>query len=1016
MLIALVLICACSATTKVKAQSTCATAVSFTPTAYYNATTYNIADSLYWLKFVAPDSTIFLKVVSPNQTPKATITHIYLYSGACAALTLLQRKGNSDSLAIHQGSLTIGNTYYVKVNRTATTSAYFALAYNYGPIIVHGYADNCHGTICDTIMNYFPNIHYDYHFGDTNPNAPFTHLSISPIAGTSMAVFCVPASAGELVLADYQLFTPNDSFNVQRDTFRISACCNAATIEFNDITVTTDDTLKGTYVVNGTVILNANIVLGGTTGGIFHSATLFMGPYAQIFVCPGKTLTIDSSIVQAGCDVMWNCIYLTNNTSNLIVKRHSTIRDGINAIVSKNGGVFNINASTLTENYKNIVVHYYNNNHSGRITKSLINCTGVLDAPYHSQGTYLGIEADSVKKLFVGDSTTSVQNHFDIPNFGTVEHTTYGIFGNDSYIYAYNNLFSNFGTNYAYTTQVGLPYCGIYTKAINANVLLPLSALRVGYSAAVGYFKRNTFHNCEYGIQTTDSKFTSIYDNTFLYDHLGTTSYNNWGDAIFNYFVNSSPAITSILKNNFTTYAEAVFVWNNQATNIQCNNITIANDPGTDPSFQLFGIAADYCPYAVISSNPVTGSSSTDVNMSGLHVESGYGTTMGCNSSGTVGNAIMFGGNCTPNTVIYKNGMSAYHVGLYLNSALIGTQGAATNPNGNTWMTAGTRNDTWAVGINGNTSPFFVGAIGTMYYPAINGSSGVLPLVPTATAYSTTLTCTSCSSIGPADMDQGELIAGTANSELMDIAQGTSLTSLTDENKWLTKYFAYNDILLNNIPTTGALTSFMQTNQSSDIGLLTQVNSLIESGNYAQAIMTVGNITTTSSMAANLKSFFTLYVGNLAAGSKYILSTAQNATLITMAQQCPYTYGPAVYHARAYLRACGDMTTYQNTCEVLPTPANAKLVNPNNIQQDIPISIYPNPAKDKLNVLATLPLGASGEINIYDAIGNKVLTLSLTEGENNMEVNLSNIAAGVYFYKVKVENQTVKSDKLIIIK
>jgi len=86
------------------------------------------------------------------------------------------------------------------------------------------------------------------------------------------------------------------------------------------------------------------------------------------------------------------------------------------------------------------------------------------------------------------------------------------------------------------------------------------------------------------------------------------------------------------------------------------------------------------------------------------------------------------------------------------------------------------------------------------------------------------------------------------------------------------------------------------------------------------------------------------------------------------------------------------------------------------VEKEENISVYPNPAKDKLNVIATLPLNTSGEINIYDAIGNKVLTLPLTEGENNLEVNMSNISAGVYFYKVIVENQTVKSDKLVIIK
>jgi hypothetical protein len=45
-----------------------------------------------------------------------------------------------------------------------------------------------------------------------------------------------------------------------------------------------------------------------------------------------------------------------------------------------------------------------------------------------------------------------------------------------------------------------------------------------------------------------------------------------------------------------------------------------------------------------------------------------------------------------------------------------------------------------------------------------------------------------------------------------------------------------------------------------------------------------------------------------------------------------------------------------------------------------------------------------------------VLTLNLTEGENSMEVNLTNIAAGVYYYKILVNQQLIKSDKLVIIK
>ena len=82
------LIAAWIATIDVKGQSMCSNTVTFTPTQTYTATTYNINDSIYWLKFVATSSNVFLKIVQPNNTPVAAITHIYLYSGTCRSLNL----------------------------------------------------------------------------------------------------------------------------------------------------------------------------------------------------------------------------------------------------------------------------------------------------------------------------------------------------------------------------------------------------------------------------------------------------------------------------------------------------------------------------------------------------------------------------------------------------------------------------------------------------------------------------------------------------------------------------------------------------------------------------------------------------------------------------------------------------------------------------------------------------------------------------------------------------------------
>jgi len=121
--------------------------------------------------------------------------------------------------------------------------------------------------------------------------------------------------------------------------------------------------------------------------------------------------------------------------------------------------------------------------------------------------------------------------------------------------------------------------------------------------------------------------------------------------------------------------------------------------------------------------------------------------------------------------------------------------------------------------------------------------------------------------------------------------------------------------------------------------------------------------------------------------------------------------------ARSYLRACGDTLFYNNICEVTVNPGNARIMAPqSNETQGIMVNVFPNPANDKLNVSATLPAGVSGEIIFYDGIGNKIASEKLAEGANTTEIDVSKIAAGVYYYKAYANHQQFKTNKLIIIK
>ena len=64
------------------------------------------------------------------------------------------------------------------------------------------------------------------------------------------------------------------------------------------------------------------------------------------------------------------------------------------------------------------------------------------------------------------------------------------------------------------------------------------------------------------------------------------------------------------------------------------------------------------------------------------------------------------------------------------------------------------------------------------------------------------------------------------------------------------------------------------------------------------------------------------------------------------------------------------------------------------------LSIYPNPAKDQLFVETEM---AVEEISVYDVFGRQQLAIS---GQQSA-VDVSNLSNGVYFVKVKSENNEV---------
>lgn len=77
---------------------------------------------------------------------------------------------------------------------------------------------------------------------------------------------------------------------------------------------------------------------------------------------------------------------------------------------------------------------------------------------------------------------------------------------------------------------------------------------------------------------------------------------------------------------------------------------------------------------------------------------------------------------------------------------------------------------------------------------------------------------------------------------------------------------------------------------------------------------------------------------------------------------------------------------------------------------------YPNPSANSTTIDVNLKENAKMDIAILDNMGQVIYTTRIdgNQGSNKIDVNLSNLSSGIYFYQVKVENSKPVTKKMMI--
>jgi plastocyanin len=156
----------------------------------------------------------------------------------------------------------------------------------------------------------------------------------------------------------------------------------------------------------------------------------------------------------------------------------------------------------------------------------------------------------------------------------------------------------------------------------------------------------------------------------------------------------------------------------------------------------------------------------------------------------------------------------------------------------------------------------------------------------------------------------------------------------------------------------------------------------------------------------------TAFVGDVitftnAGGSHNVTSTsvpagaaAMMSPTLTAAGQ---TYNYTVTVAGSYAYTC---TFHAGMNGTIAVTASTGIITP---AVDLLTNAYPNPFKDKM----TIKYNGIESVELFNVIGEKVKTFELSATENKIEIDLTDLTAGIYFYRTYKEGVIVETKKIV---
>jgi hypothetical protein len=156
-----------------------------------------------------------------------------------------------------------------------------------------------------------------------------------------------------------------------------------------------------------------------------------------------------------------------------------------------------------------------------------------------------------------------------------------------------------------------------------------------------------------------------------------------------------------------------------------------------------------------------------------------------------------------------------------------------------------------------------------------------------------------------------------------------------------------------------------------------------------------------------------IYLRNFAQGLDSLNATDVRV-LKNIIRICPQAGGNAVYKARAIYQMINDTVEYNDSAvcskkgyfrqamEEITEQLSIKPINQKVINQDFEMAIFPNPAKQNLNLIFNE--NKTGLIKIFDSLGKLQYSTIIVAPVSSLQIDLRLFSSGIYYLQFSCED------------